>query len=123
MTPRRSMLVGALAACLMGSLAITAAAQSESPAALASASPSASAGPAASGEAIPFVGTNPPDGSYRADVDYLDLVSSGAATSFAQANQEPWIWTFHEGTFALKHLGYERIAAGRMRATGRACGW
>jgi hypothetical protein len=115
MTRRRSVLAGALAACLLGSLAVTADAQSESPAPPSS---SATAGPAASDDAMAFVGTNPPDGSYRADIDYLDLVSAGAATSFAQANQGPWIWTFSEGTFALKHLGYGEDCGGTYESDG-----
>jgi hypothetical protein len=104
MRHRTSLLAGALGLCLLAGPAATVRAQSETPA--------VSSAPAA------YVGTNPPDGTYRADISYLDLVTKGASTSFAQDNQGPWTWTFADGSFALSHVGYGETCSGTYESDG-----
>jgi hypothetical protein len=92
--------ITAIAIALLAGSALPVAAQSQE-----SADPSASAAVEASPAGDPaltgFVGTVPPNGTYRAGITSEDLVAKGASPEFAQQNQGTWTWTLTDGTFAL----------------------
>ena len=44
-----------------------------------------------------WVATLPPDGTYRAEVTFDDLVANGATKGYASGNAYTWTWTIENG--------------------------